>query len=68
MTIHIIDYNLTESIWIRRYYANKQQLLNEINKTAKLFIDEFNSLSELQKNVLVTGIDRTSTQMIAYQF
>lgn len=50
MTIHIIDYNLTESIWIRRYYANKQQLLNEINKTAKLFIDEFNSLSELQKN------------------
>ncbi|MWP50197.1 MULTISPECIES: ClbS/DfsB family four-helix bundle protein [unclassified Gilliamella] len=48
-------------------YANKQQLLDEINKTAKLFIDEFTVLSESQKDTLVEGVDRTPAQMIAYQ-
>jgi Uncharacterized conserved protein len=48
-------------------YINKQQLLNEINKTAQLFIDEFSSIPESQKDVLVDGVDRTPSQMLAYQ-
>ncbi|MWP47173.1 ClbS/DfsB family four-helix bundle protein [Gilliamella sp. Pas-s27] len=48
-------------------YVSKQQLLDEINKTAKLFIDEFAVLSESQKDTLVEGVDRTPAQMIAYQ-
>jgi hypothetical protein len=48
-------------------YATKQQLLDEINKTAKLFIDEFIVLSESQKDSLVEGFERTPAQMIAYQ-
>ena len=48
-------------------YANKQQLLDEINKTAKLFIDEFSELSEAEKDKLIEGVDRTPAQMIAYQ-
>jgi len=37
-------------------YANKQQLLDEINKTAKLFIDEFSELSEAEKDKLIEGV------------
>ncbi|OCG04743.1 ClbS/DfsB family four-helix bundle protein [Gilliamella sp. wkB112] len=48
-------------------YTNKQQLLTEINKTAQLFIDEFSSIPESQKDVLVDGVDRTPSQMLAYQ-
>ena len=48
-------------------YASKQQLLDEINKTAKLFINEFTDLSESEKDLLIDGIDRTPAQMIAYQ-
>ncbi|WP_369608768.1 ClbS/DfsB family four-helix bundle protein [Snodgrassella alvi] len=48
-------------------YTSKQQLLNEINKTAKLFIEEFNTLTESQKDQLIQGVDRTPAQMIAYQ-
>ncbi|OCG20169.1 cytoplasmic protein [Gilliamella sp. wkB108] len=48
-------------------YTNKQQLLDEINKTANLFIDEFSSIPESQKDVLIEGVDRTPSQMIAYQ-
>ncbi|MCX8660299.1 MULTISPECIES: ClbS/DfsB family four-helix bundle protein [unclassified Gilliamella] len=48
-------------------YENKQHLLDEINKTAKLFIDEFSELSELDKDKLIDGVDRTPSQMIAYQ-
>ena len=48
-------------------YANKQQLINEINKTAKLFIDEFHSVPETLKDVLIDGVDRTPAQMISYQ-
>ena len=48
-------------------YENKQQLLDEINKTAKLFIDEFSELSESDKDKFIEGVDRTPAQMIAYQ-
>lgn len=48
-------------------YTSKQQLLNEINKTAKLFIGEFDTLTESQKDELIDGVDRTPAQMIAYQ-
>lgn len=48
-------------------YTSKQQLLNEINKTAKLFIEEFDTLTESQKDELIDGVDRTPAQMIAYQ-
>ncbi|MDF7668052.1 ClbS/DfsB family four-helix bundle protein [Orbaceae bacterium ESL0727] len=48
-------------------YANKQQLVDEINKTAKLFIDEFVTIPEQQKDSLIEGVDRTPAQMIAYQ-
>ena len=48
-------------------YTSKQQLLNEINKTAKLFIEEFDTLTESQKDELIHGVDRTPAQMIAYQ-
>ena len=47
-------------------YVNKQQLLDEINKTAKLFIDEFSGLTEAEKDKLIEGVDRTPAQMIAY--
>ena len=48
-------------------YANKQQLINEINKTAKLFIEEFHSVPGTLKDVLIDGVDRTPAQMISYQ-
>lgn len=48
-------------------YANKQDLIDEIKKTAKLFIDEFNEINEVDKDKLIDGVDRTPSQMIAYQ-
>lgn len=48
-------------------YQNKKQLLDEINKTAKLFIDEFKTVTEDKKDSLVDGVDKTPAQMIAYQ-
>ncbi|KNE19127.1 ClbS/DfsB family four-helix bundle protein [Virgibacillus pantothenticus] len=48
-------------------YADKQALVNEITKRAKLFIDEFRSINNLGKDVFVDEVDRTPSQMIAYQ-
>ncbi|RKJ50830.1 DfsB family protein [Butyricicoccus sp. 1XD8-22] len=48
-------------------YANKQTLINEITKRAKLFINEFRTVNNLDKDILVNGVDRTPSQMIAYQ-
>jgi hypothetical protein len=48
-------------------YKNSQELLVEIEKTAKLFIAEFDSLKEEEKNIMVEGVDRSPLQMIAYQ-
>lgn len=48
-------------------YANKQALIDEITKRAKLFIDEFRSINNLDKDMLVDEVDRSPSQMIAYQ-
>lgn len=48
-------------------YENKKKLIFEIEKTANLFINEFKDLSENDRDILVEGIDRTPSQMIAYQ-
>lgn len=49
-------------------YTTKKELIFEIEKTANLFIQEFNDIKEAQKDVMVEEIDRTPVQMIAYQF
>jgi hypothetical protein len=48
-------------------YESKKALIDEITKSAKLFIDEFRSINNLDKDVFVNGVDRTPSQMIAYQ-
>lgn len=48
-------------------YANKQVLIDEITKRAKLFINEFRTVNNLDKDILVDGVDKTPFQMIAYQ-
>jgi hypothetical protein len=48
-------------------YDNKEQLVAEILKTAKLFIDEFDGISDDDKHKMIEGIDKTPMQMIAYQ-
>lgn len=48
-------------------YKSKQELIDEILKKAKLFIDEFSDIPEADKNKLIEGVDRTPAQMIAYQ-
>ncbi|GIN73308.1 hypothetical protein J14TS2_37830 [Bacillus sp. J14TS2] len=48
-------------------YADKQALIDEITKRSKLFIDEFRSVNDLDKDVLIDDVDRTPSQMIAYQ-
>ena len=48
-------------------YTTKKELIFEIEKTANLFIQEFNDIKEAQKDVMVEEIDRTPAQMIAYQ-
>lgn len=50
-----------------REYKSKQELIAEISKHAKLFIDEFSDISEDNKDKIVEGVDRTPAQMIAYQ-
>ncbi|MBY7144886.1 ClbS/DfsB family four-helix bundle protein [Virgibacillus sp. NKC19-3] len=48
-------------------YASKQALIDEITKRARLFIDEFRSVDNLNKDSFVDEVDRTPSQMIAYQ-
>lgn len=48
-------------------YKNKQELMDEISKKAKLFIDEFSDVREDEKDKLVDSVERTPVQMIAYQ-
>lgn len=46
--------------------SNKDDLIFEISKKAKLFINEFSDVSESDKDVYKIGVDRTPTQMSAY--
>lgn len=48
-------------------YESKKALIEEIEKTAALFIDEFLNVKEADKDRLVGDVDRTPAQMIAYQ-
>jgi hypothetical protein len=48
-------------------YQNKQELIDEISNRAKLFINEFSDIQEADKDKLIDGVDRTPSQMIAYQ-
>jgi len=48
-------------------HKNKAELIAEIEKTAKLFITEFDDISESEKDKIRVGVDRTPAEMIAYQ-
>lgn len=48
-------------------YGNKQMLINEIQKRADLFINEFNDIPNDKGDVRLDGIDKTPKEMIAYQ-
>jgi len=48
-------------------YLNKKELINEINKRANLFINEFKEIKDENKDTSVEGVDRSPAQMIAYQ-
>ncbi len=48
-------------------YKSKQELVDEISNSARLFINEFSDIKEADKDKLLDGVDRTPAQMIAYQ-
>lgn len=48
-------------------YSTTTELIQQISKTAQLFIDEFDTVSENDRNTIIEGVDRTPVQMIAYQ-
>lgn len=48
-------------------YKDKYELIDEIEKRGNLFINEFNSINELEKDKLIEGVDRTPSEIIAYQ-
>ncbi|MEW4353627.1 ClbS/DfsB family four-helix bundle protein [Streptococcus pneumoniae] len=48
-------------------YESKSALIVEIKKRAALFIGEFATISEADKDLLLDGVDRSPAQMIAYQ-
>ncbi|MEG0250501.1 MAG: ClbS/DfsB family four-helix bundle protein [Peptostreptococcus sp.] len=50
-----------------REYENKTDLIEEIKKTSKLFIGEFDDIEEKDLHKIIEGVDRSPFQMIAYQ-
>ncbi|NFG64099.1 ClbS/DfsB family four-helix bundle protein [Clostridium botulinum] len=48
-------------------YKNREALILEISKRAKLFINEFDGIDEKNKDKLIDEVERTPAQMIAYQ-
>lgn len=48
-------------------YKSREDLISEISNCSTLFIQEFDDIDEKDKNRLIEGVDRTPTQMIAYQ-
>jgi hypothetical protein len=48
-------------------YKSKDDLVAEINKTAALFIGEFDTISDADSTVRVDDVERTPCEMIAYQ-
>ena len=47
-------------------YADKETFINEIKKTAGLFIKEFDDVSEADKDLFIEGVDRTPQQILSY--
>lgn len=50
-----------------REYTNKNELMDEIRKTAVLFEKEFDDISEADKDIRIDEVDKTPQEMIAYQ-
>ena len=48
-------------------YKNKQELINEINKTYELFIREFDDVNNLDIHKRVVTVDKTTLEMISYK-
>lgn len=48
-------------------YASKDAFINEIKKTARLFIQEFQDIENADKDVRYPEVDRTPHEIIAYQ-
>ena len=61
-----INSNVEEGVRLVAYNT-REELIIEISKRAKLFINEFDDISEEDKDKFREGVDRTPAQMIAYQ-
>lgn len=48
-------------------YKSKKELIDEILKRKELFINEFASIKENEKDKIIDEVDRTPAQMISYQ-
>ena len=48
-------------------YENKQMLIDEIQKRADLFINEFTAIPDDKGDARLEGVDKTPKEMIAYQ-
>lgn len=48
-------------------YKNKDELIKELVKRSSLFINEFSEVKESEKDKYVEGVDRTPSQILAYQ-
>lgn len=48
-------------------YQTKKELIDEIEKTSKTFIMEFENIEENEKNLQFDTADKTPYQMLAYQ-
>jgi len=48
-------------------YSSKKELIDEINKRAVLFINEFIEITDENKDTFVDEVDKSPVQMIAYQ-
>lgn len=48
-------------------YTSKEALIEEITKTAALFIGEFDDIADEDSDLRLEGVDRTPREMIAYQ-
>ena len=52
---------------VMKHYTSGEELIAEIRKRAELFIAEFDDVPASGLHTLKDGVDRTPTQMIAYQ-
>ena len=48
-------------------YLSKKELIDEINKRAVLFINEFSEITDENKDTFIDEVDKSPVQMIAYQ-